>query len=76
MACKHCVHFQTKDKTIDEPKLGVSMSYQLFKVQQYMQGLINYFGTANAYYELLKAEHRDKMKTTYILLKSFFRGLT
>ncbi|MFA0464630.1 group II intron maturase-specific domain-containing protein, partial [Vibrio sp. 10N.261.45.F1] len=28
---------------------GVSMSYQLFKLRQYLQGWINYFGIANAY---------------------------
>ncbi len=28
---------------------GVSMGYQLFKLRQYLQGWINYFGIANAY---------------------------
>ncbi|MFA0279994.1 group II intron maturase-specific domain-containing protein, partial [Vibrio sp. 10N.222.55.F8] len=30
-------------------KWGVSMGYQLFKVRQYMQGWISYFGIANTY---------------------------
>lgn len=41
--------FKQKMRRLTNRNWGVSMSYQLFKVRQYMQGWINYFGIANAY---------------------------
>lgn len=41
--------FKQKIRRLTNRNWGVSMSYQLFKVRQYMQGWINYFCIANAY---------------------------
>ncbi|MEZ8154258.1 group II intron reverse transcriptase/maturase [Vibrio splendidus] len=41
--------FKQKMRRLTNRNWGVSMSYQLFKVRQYMRGWINYFGIANAY---------------------------
>ncbi|MGZ9898345.1 group II intron maturase-specific domain-containing protein [Shewanella gaetbuli] len=39
--------FKQKIRRLTNRNWGVSMSYQLFKLRQYMQGWINYFGIAN-----------------------------
>ncbi|WP_289780306.1 group II intron maturase-specific domain-containing protein, partial [Escherichia coli] len=46
---------------------GVSMSYQLFKLRQYMQGWINYFGIANAYQGCVDLDHwiRRRVRMCY-----------
>ncbi|EJG0961945.1 group II intron reverse transcriptase/maturase [Vibrio parahaemolyticus] len=41
--------FKQKVKRLTNRNWGVSMGYQLFKLRQYLQGWINYFGIANAY---------------------------
>lgn len=41
--------FKQKVRRLTNRNWGVSMGYQLFKLRQYLQGWINYFGVANAY---------------------------
>ncbi|OED41583.1 hypothetical protein AB833_09455 [Chromatiales bacterium (ex Bugula neritina AB1)] len=46
---------------------GVSMNYQLFKLSQYLQGWINYFGIANGYQRCLDLDHwiRRRVRMAY-----------
>ena len=46
---------------------GVSMKYQLFKLKQYLQGWINYFGIANAYQQCVELDHwiRRRVRMCY-----------
>ncbi len=43
------------------------MGYQLFKVRQYLQGWINYFGIANAYQYCVELDHwiRRRVRMCY-----------
>ncbi|WP_305000533.1 group II intron maturase-specific domain-containing protein, partial [Rahnella sp. CFA14(1/10)] len=59
--------FKQKLRRLTNRNWGVSMSYQLFKVRQYMQGWINYFGIANAYQECVDLDHwiRRRVRMCY-----------
>ncbi|MEI8600039.1 group II intron reverse transcriptase/maturase [Shewanella sp. PP-Sp27a-2] len=59
--------FKQKMKRLTNRNWGVSMGYQLFKVRQYMQGWINYFGIANAYQGCVDLDHwiRRRVRMCY-----------
>jgi len=59
--------FKQKIRRLTNRNWGVSMSYQLFKVRQYMQGWINYFGIANAYQGCVELDHwiRRRVRMCY-----------
>ncbi|EBL8625734.1 group II intron reverse transcriptase/maturase, partial [Salmonella enterica] len=59
--------FKQKIRRLTNRNWGVSMSYQLFKLRQYMQGWINYFGIANAYQGCVDLDHwiRRRVRMCY-----------
>ena len=59
--------FKQKVRRLTNRNWGVSMSYQLFKIRQYLQGWINYFGVANAYQMCVELDHwiRRRVRMCY-----------
>lgn len=59
--------FKQKIRRLTNRNWGVSMGYQLFKVRQYLQGWINYFGIANAYQACVELDHwiRRRVRMCY-----------
>lgn len=59
--------FKQKIRRLTNRNWGVSMGYQLFKVRQYLQGWINYFGIANAYQSCVELDHwiRRRVRMCY-----------
>lgn len=59
--------FKQEVRTLTNRNGGVSMSYQLFKLSQYLRGWINYYGIANAYQQCVDLDHwiRRRVRMCY-----------
>lgn len=59
--------FKQEVRTLTNRNWGVSMSYQLFKLSQYLRGWINYYGIANAYQQCVDLDHwiRRRVRMCY-----------
>lgn len=59
--------FKQRVRQLTNRNWGVSMKYQLFKLSQYLQGWINYFGIANCYQRCVDLDHwiRRRVRMAY-----------
>jgi RNA-directed DNA polymerase len=64
---KALMKFKQEVRTLTNRNWGVSMSYQLFKLSQYLRGWINYYGIANAYQQCVDLDHwiRRRVRMCY-----------
>ena len=59
--------FKQQVRRLTNRNWGVSMSYQLFKISEYLRGWINYFGIANCYQLCVDLDHwiRRRVRMAY-----------
>ena len=59
--------FKQQVRRLTNRNWGVSMSYQLFKLSQYLRGWINYFGIASGYQKCVELDHwiRRRVRMAY-----------
>jgi len=59
--------FKQQVRRLTNRNWGVSMSYQLFKISQYLRGWINYFGIASGYQRCVDLDHwiRRRVRMAY-----------
>jgi len=59
--------FKHQVRRLTNRNWGVSMTYQLFKISQYLRGWINYFGIANSYQLCIELDHwiRRRVRMAY-----------
>lgn len=59
--------FKRQVRILTNRNWGVSMQYQLFKLSQYLNGWINYFGIANAYQQCVDLDQwiRRRIRMCY-----------
>jgi len=59
--------FKQQVRRLTNRNWGVSMSYQLFKISQYLRGWINYFGIASGYQRCVELDHwiRRRVRMAY-----------
>jgi len=59
--------FKQKVRELTNRNWGVSMSYQLFKLTQYLRGWINYYGIANVYQQCMDLDNwiRRRVRMCY-----------
>lgn len=59
--------FKQRVRRLTNRNWGVSMSYQLFKISQYLRGWINYFGIASGYQRCVDLDHwiRRRVRMAY-----------
>lgn len=59
--------FKQQVRRLTNRNWGVSMSYQLFKLSQYLRGWINYFGIASGYQRCVDLDHwiRRRVRMAY-----------
>lgn len=64
---KTLLRFKQQVRRLTNRNWGVSMSYQLFKLSQYLRGWINYFGIANSYQRCVDLDHwiRRRVRMAY-----------
>jgi len=59
--------FKQRIRQLTNRNWGVSMTYQLFKISQYLRGWINYFGIASGYQRCVDLDHwiRRRVRIAY-----------
>ena len=59
--------FKQQVRRLTNRNWGVSMTYQLFKISQYLRGWINYFGIASGYQRCVDLDHwiRRRVRMAY-----------
>jgi RNA-directed DNA polymerase len=59
--------FKQQVRRLTNRNWGVSMTYQLFKLSQYLRGWINYFGIASGYQRCVELDHwiRRRVRMAY-----------
>jgi RNA-directed DNA polymerase len=59
--------FKQQVRRLTNRNWGVSMTYQLFKISQYLRGWINYFGIASGYQRCVELDHwiRRRVRMAY-----------
>lgn len=59
--------FKQRTRQLTNRNWGVSMSYQLFKLSEYLRGWINYFGIANTYQQCVDLDNwiRRRVRMCY-----------
>jgi len=64
---KTLLKFKQRIRELTNRNWGVSMSYQIFKISQYLRGWINYYGIANCYQLCLDLDHwmRRRVRMAY-----------
>jgi len=64
---KSLKQFKQKVRELTNRNWGVSMTYQLFKLSQYLRGWINYYGIAHAYQKCLDLDNwiRRRVRMCY-----------
>jgi RNA-directed DNA polymerase len=64
---KTLLKFKQRVRCLTNRNWGVSMSYQLFKISQYLRGWINYFGIASGYQRCVDLDHwiRRRVRMAY-----------
>ena len=61
------LRFKQQVRRLTNRNWGVSMTYQLFKISQYLRGWINYFGIASGYQRCVDLDHwiRRRVRMAY-----------
>ena len=67
ISTKSLLKFKQRIRRLTNRNWGVSMTYQLFKVSQYIRGWITYFGIANGYQLCVDLDHwiRRRVRMAY-----------
>ncbi|MEE8057642.1 MAG: group II intron reverse transcriptase/maturase [Pseudomonadales bacterium] len=64
---KTLLKFKQQVRRLTNRNWGVSMTYQLFRISQYLRGWINYFGIASGYQHCVELDHwiRRRVRMAY-----------